>query len=203
MKGFTILALSAIVLSAFAMGCATTQPPPKIEKSELEGAPKWVLQGCSSYWQDKDKKGEKKICGVGSATGTRNISLARSTAIGRARTEMARSLQTQVQAALKDYQATTTGGSEFGKSAADEQHVVDVSKQITDTTLSGTELVDTWISQNGTMWVLVDLDIEGFKGVVQKMGQLSEGVRQAVIQRADKAFDELDKDISKSRGEGK
>lgn len=191
------LALACAFALAFASSCATTPPPPKVEKSEFDGAPKWVTQGCNAYWGEK--KGEKKICGVGSATGTRNISLARTTAQGRARTEIARSLQTEVRAVLKDYQATTTGGQEFGKSASDEQHVEDVSKQITDTTLSGTEQIDTWISPNGTMWVLVALDVEAFKGAIAKMGQLSEGVRQAVIQRADKAFDDLDKTIDKSR----
>jgi hypothetical protein len=201
MKKSLLLVLALTAICAFALvftsSCASSQPPPKVEKSEFDGAPKWVTQGCSAYWGEK--KGEKKICGVGSATGTRNISLARTAAQGRARTEIARSLQVQVQSMLKDYQATTTGGQEFGKSASDEQHIVDVSKQITDTTLAGTEQVDTWISPNGTMWVLVALDVEGFKGAIQKMGQLSESVRKAVVERADKAFDELDKAIDKSR----
>jgi len=39
-----------------------------------------------------------------------NVALARSAAEGRARTELARSLQTRVKAMLKDYQAATQGG---------------------------------------------------------------------------------------------
>jgi len=35
-----------------------------------------------------------------------------------------------------------------------------VSKQITDTTLSGTRLEDTWISNAGHFWALVVLDTE-------------------------------------------
>ena len=52
----------------------------------------------------------------------------------------------KVRSMLKDYQSTTTGGAEFGDSANDEQHVVDVSKQITDISLTGTEIRDTWVS---------------------------------------------------------
>ena len=79
--------------------------------------------------------------------------------------------------------------------ANDEQHIVDVSKQITDTTLSGTEPKDSWISDSGTLYILMCADIEKFKDAVSKMGQLSESVRKAVVERADKAFDELSKEI--------
>ena len=84
--------------------------------------------------------------------GTRNISLARTTATARARTEIARSLNTHVSAMLKDCQASTTGGSEYAESASDEQHIVDVSKQITKASLSGTRLKKTWISPKGTVF---------------------------------------------------
>ena len=49
--------------------------------------------------------------------GTKNPGLARSAAVARARTEMARGLETKIQALLKDYQATSTGGSDFAKLA--------------------------------------------------------------------------------------
>jgi hypothetical protein len=93
---------------------------------------------------------------------------------------------------LKDYQATTTGGEEFGTAAADEQHIVDVSKQITNFTLSGTEHRDTWISNSGTWYALVVLDLDKFEDSVGKMNNLSESIRKAVQERAAKAFDELD-----------
>jgi hypothetical protein len=93
---------------------------------------------------------------------------------------------------LKDYQATTTGGEDFGTAAADEQHIVDVSKQITTMTLSGTQRVDSWWSPNGTLYVLMKLDVDAFKDAVNGMKQLDEKVRKAVIERAEKAFKELD-----------
>lgn len=184
-------------------GCAHKpkgpEAPATVMANEMDGAPVWVIKGCATYL--KGTKDNKNICGVGSMGGTRNPSLARTAAEGRARTELARSLQAMVMAMLKDYQATTTGGQEFGTAAADEQHVVDVSKQITDMTLSGTELIDSWISKNGTYYALVVMNVDKFKDSISKMKNLSESVRQAVIERADKAFGELDQEIDKERAE--
>jgi hypothetical protein len=163
-------------------------------KNELIGAPDWVTKDCASYIKDN-----KKICGVGSIGGTRNPSIARTTAVARARTEIARTLQTRVTAMLKDYQATTSGGEYFGKYASDEQHVVDVSKQITNMTISGTVQKEICISKNGIYYVLVTLDIEKFKNIVQNMHSLPESVRKAVVERADKAFKELDVEIDKQK----
>jgi predicted aminopeptidase len=100
---------------------------------------------------------------------------------------------------LKDYASTTTGGEEFGSAANDEQHIVDVSKQITDISLSGTEMTDSWISQNGTFYALVSLDLDKFEDSVKRMDQLSEAVRDAVVERAEQSFAELDDEIDKER----
>jgi len=184
-----MLVLGGALFALVACGGAKEKPAPmkSAMAQEFEGAPAWVTKGCAAY------QGEKAaICGVGSVGGTRNPSLARSAAEGRARTAIARSLQTKVKAMLKDYQATTTGGEDFGTAAADEQHIVDVSKQITQMTLSGTQTVDSWISPNGTLYVLMKLDVDAFKEAVSGMKQLDERIRKAVVERAEKAFRELD-----------
>lgn len=173
-----------LVLSA--CGSADKKDTGNAVKNEFDGAPKWVLGSSSTA---------KEICGVGSAAGSRNVSMMRTTAMGRGRTELARMLELKVQSMLKDYQSTTTGGEDFGKAANDEQHIVDVAKQITDTTLSGTEQKESWISDSGTLYVLMCSDIEKFKSMVDSMSQLSESVRKAVTERADKAFEELSKEI--------
>jgi hypothetical protein len=168
------------------VGCGSSPPKPQNAlQAELVGAPKWASGACQLGLQNK-----KGICGTGSVSGMTNVSLARSAAEGRARTELARSLQTKVKAMLKDYQAATQGGP--GNKTASEQHIEDVSKQITDTTLSGTRLEDTWISNAGTFWALVVLDTDAFKDSMQNMKQLDDKMRAAIVQRADKAFDELD-----------
>ena len=120
----------------------------------------------------------------------------RTAAQGRGSTEIARSLSLQVKSMLKDYQSTTTGGEYFGEQANDEQHIEDVSKQVTNITLSGTRLEDTWVSNSGTLYALMVLNLEAFKDSIQKMGQLDERVRAAVVERADKGFAELDKETA-------
>jgi hypothetical protein len=122
------------------------------------------------------------------------MNMAQSASSGRARTALARTLETKVNAMVKDYQATTSGGAEFGKAANDEQHVVDVSKQITQRTLTGTEVNETWVSATGTLHSLVCLNVERFKNTVSEMEQLSEHIRRAVVERADRAFDDLDRE---------
>lgn len=178
------------------IGCGGDKPIASGMKAEFEDAPDWVIKGCAAY------EGEKKavICGVGSATGTRNVSLARTAAMGRARTDIARTLQVKVKAMLKDYQATTTGGEDFGKAASDEQHIVDVSKQVTNSTLSGTELRDSWISNTGTLWVLMVLDLEKFSAMVNGIKALPERLRKAIVERAEKEFESLDEEIDKLEG---
>jgi len=192
-----LLMIGSLCTAVLALGCAVT---PEIGEGtpledEFVGAPGWVIQGCRAHWDDD----EGMICGIGSAGGSRNVSLMRTTAIGRGRTEIARTLSTQVKAMLKDYASTTTGGQEFGRAANDEQHIVDVSKQITDMSLSGTEMADSWISQTGTYYALVALDVEKFSDAVSRMDQLSESVRRAVVERAKDSFSELNQEIESER----
>ena len=188
--------LVGVALMSLACGAASTTAitpvsgPLAGELVDANGkpAPVWVTQP-SKYKMDD---GKKALCGEGSAGGTRSISMAQTAAAGRARTSLARNLDTKVSAILKDYQATTTGGEAFGKAANDEQHIQDASKQVTQTTLTGTEVNETWVSSSGTLHTLVCMDLDKFKGAVSGMEQLNEGMRKAIVQRAEKAFDEIE-----------
>lgn len=191
MKKFFAIFIMVFVAAAIFTACGSSEEKKNTGsavKNELEGAPDWVMG---------NENTSKQICGVGSAAGTRNASLARTAAMGRGRTEIARTLQVQVKSMLKDYQSTTTGGEAFGQAANDEQHIEDVSKQITDTTLTGSELRKTWISNPGTLYVLMCIDLQKFKDALNNMSQLNEQVRAAVVERADKAFEALDKETAK------
>ena len=181
----TLSFFMAAALASAVGACGETQKPQDKIRSEIDGAPAWVKGSCR-----KGLSGGKGICGAGSVPNMTSISLARSAAESRARTALARSLQIRVKAMLKDYQAGTTGGAE--NYTLGEQHIEDVSRQITAMSLSGTQLEETWLSDNGTLWALVTMDAESFKGSIENMRQLDETVRAAIIQRADKAFTELD-----------
>jgi hypothetical protein len=187
--------VTAFLLAGFlAQGCGTKPPPPAAPppsnalKAELmePDAPKWMRNGCGAFFAEK----KTLICGVGGVAGMTNPSLARTTAEGRARTEIARSLRVRAKAMLKDYQAATQGGP--GNKLASEQHIEDTSKQISDVTLSGTRLQDTWVSSKGTLWALMVLDLDAFRSTIKSMNELDEELRRAIVQRADRSFQELD-----------
>lgn len=182
-KRFGVAALG--LFCGLSLACAGQQKPAEGLKGEMAGAPKWAQGDCSVALAKKPG-----VCGAGSVSGMTNVALARSAAEARARTELARSLQVRVKSMLKDYQAATQGGPD-GK-ADSEQHIEDVSKQITDVTLSGTRLQDSFVSDTGTFWALVVLDVEPFKQSLSGMKDLDERVRSGIIQRADRAFYQLD-----------
>ena len=180
LQHFVFLGIAGLLL-----GCGSTQPKSaRVMQDELDGAPKWAKGACEAGLPNK-----KAICGAAAVAAMTDISLARSAAEGRARTALARNLQVHLRAILRDYKAGTSAGAEA--QSATEQHIRDAAEQVTETTLSGTRLEDTWISNAGTFWALVVLDTESFKDSVQNMRQLDEAMRTAIIERADKSFAEL------------
>ncbi len=187
----------AVLAANGLVGCASAPPPRPAPvaaspapisqmKRDLEGAPAWVKKGCGAFFGEK----KKLVCGVGAIGGMTNPALARSAAEGRGRTEIARSLKVRCKSMLKDYQAAVQGGP--GNKLSNEQYITDTSKQITDMTLSGTRLEDSWVSDGGTFYALMVLDVEGFRDQVKTMQQLDEQVRQAIVERAEQSFAELD-----------
>ena len=184
--GFLSRGTLSLAVLGIVVGCGSSPPKPQNAlQADMVGAPKWAQGACSLGLQNK-----KGLCGAGSVSGMTNGALARSAAEGRARVELARNLRTRVKSMLKDYQAATQGGP--GDRTASEQHIEDVSKEITDTTLSGTRLEATWISDGGSYWALVVLDTDSFRDSLQNMKQLDDKMRAAIVERADKAFSELD-----------
>lgn len=187
--------LAIVLATALALACAPSppaqkraalpRPQPRFE-NELAGAPAWIRRGCAAWWANSPNRG---ICGVGSASGSRNIALLTSTAEGRGRTAIARTLGATVRAMLKDYQATTTGGDEFGREASDEQHIIDVSKQLTNTSVVGATRRDLWISPSDIVYALMVLDLERFQETVASMQTLSHSLREHVSRRGENSFE--------------
>ena len=143
---------------------------------ELEGAPQWVIKGRG---EDSDK-----IYGLGSFAGSRDVGLARDTALARARNDIVLRIQAEVRSLLESYQATTTGGSEYGEAANDEQHVENMVAQVAKMDISGAGMEELWISQTETMWVLASVDMEEFSQKVNQMSQLNEQIRRDIVERA-------------------
>jgi hypothetical protein len=143
---------------------------------ELRGAPEWVIKGRGG---DSDK-----IYGLGSFTGSHDVGLARDTALARARNDIVLRIQAEVRSLLESYQASTTGGSDYGGEVNSEQHVENMVAQVAKMDLSGAGMEEMWISETNTMWVLAAVDIEEFSAKVNQMSQLNEQVRQDIVERA-------------------
>jgi len=182
-----VLGTLALTLCGALLGCGGDVQKPKDQmRAEIKDLPKWALGKCQETLKNKEA-----LCASGSVQHQSNVNLARAAAEGRARTELARSLQVRVKAMLKDYQASTTGGAD--NQTASEQHIEDVSKQVTDLTLSGSRLEEVWVNEEtGTFWALVVLDLDAFKDSLSKASNLDERLRAHIVERADRAFRELD-----------
>lgn len=153
--------------------------------------PEWVMKGSGAFGGDT-----RVFYGVGSASGIRNHSLARTTAGNRARAELSKVFDTYSASLMKDYASSTTAGD---MSASDEQQMVESAiKTFSANDLTGVEIVDHWIHPtDGTIYALARMDIEGFEQMIDRHRQLSQAVKARVKQASDAAFEELEKEEAK------
>jgi predicted aminopeptidase len=156
-----------------------------------EGAPNWVNKGSGAFNGEKGKV----FYGIGISSGIRNAALRRQDADSKARADIAAILNTYVTRLTKSYAASTMANDPTQTS--EEQHVSDALKTYTQMQLSGVAIVDHWIANDGSEYSLAQLDMEGFKGQMDKMKELNAKVRDQVKANADKAFDELSAEEAK------
>lgn len=113
--------------------------------ARLEGVPVWVQRGGGAVSQD----GERAFYGVGIANNIANPALLRTTADNRARNDLAKVLETYSASLMQDYMAS--GG---------EQQVEQAIKTFTSVSLRGAEIVDRYMSGEGTTYSLAKLDLQ-------------------------------------------
>jgi hypothetical protein len=160
-----------------------------------KGEPEWKDKGSGAF----DTPKGKMFFGVGSASGINNRSLLISTADNRARAEIAKIMETYVAVLAKDYMASTSGGADISKSS-EEQHVEQTLKSFVQITLNGSEIIDRWKDpSDGTQFSLAKLDLTAFKDTLDKAKELNSKVRDYVKENAEKAHDELEKEIEKRK----
>jgi hypothetical protein len=134
--------------------------------------------------------------GVGSASGIRNHSLARTTADNRARSEIQKIFETYSASLMKDFQESVTAG-DFS-SSDESQMVTNAIKTFSAGTLNGVEVVDHWIHPvDGTIYSLARLDMDGFSDNLSKAKELNEKVRERVKRAAEKSFADLEAEEAK------
>ena len=174
----------AVVAAALA-GCGEKKPEMSNQVLHANG-PDWVNRGSGAFGGEKGKI----FYGVGIVSRMPNAALRRATADARARSEIAKTLDTKVAVLNKDYQASTTAGDM--SASTEEQHVQQTLKNFSQMELSGAVIVDHWVDTDGT-----EFDMETFKSNLEKMRELSAQLRDMVRTNAEKAFDELSAEEAK------
>ncbi|MCC6748975.1 MAG: LPP20 family lipoprotein [Deltaproteobacteria bacterium] len=186
----------AMLPCLLAIGCTHDGPPPQtaaaIHGTAPDGTPRWVRRGSGAY----DGDNGKAFYGVGIVRGIQNPSLSRQTASNRARGEVATLFDAYIAKMMKDYQRSTATGDL--RNSAEEQDVVSAQKTITEVTLRGVEVRDTWTDpQTGDLYALAVLDLNGVMKGIQDANQLNGQVRDYVRNNARRAFGELDDELRK------
>ena len=193
MKTLTKLLLG-LSLIAFAPACSSTQAEnPNRVPAHLKGLnfPAWVLKGSGA----SGKEQEKVFVGVGSVTGVRNHSLARTAAENRARSEVAKVLEVYSASMMKDYMASTTAGDMSASS--EEQHIESTIKTVAKETMAGVQIVDHWYHPDGTVYARAELDLNSFTNNLDKMKELNTKVRDYVRKNAERSFMDLESEEAK------
>jgi hypothetical protein len=181
---------SAVVVLAL-VACGSDNKPEMSNQVQHANGPDWVNRGSGAFGGDKGKI----FYGVGIASGIHNAAMRRSTTDSRARAEIAKTLDTYVSVLNKDYMASTTAGDM--KASSEEQHVEQALKTYSQMELSGVQIVDHWVDNDGTEYALAQLSMDDVKDNMSKMKELNEAVKNAVRANADKAFDELNSEEAK------
>ena len=178
--------LIGIVSIALLVGCSSKKPQPIEEKCVIDGskAPTWVCNGGS------DLKGG--VFAVGSAEKSPlGFNFQREEAMAAARDALAREIEVKVKNMFKTYLSST--GVKENQTA--ERVVTNVSKQISKQVLRNSKLLKTWISKNGTMYVLVGIDKNSLKNNIKTTFKNDEALWQEF--KAKKAQEELEYQIDK------
>ena len=142
-----------------------------------DGEPGWVA-----------KPGD--LCGVGNFKIRSTVGNATKFAMGKARDELSRKIETKVGNMIKSY--LSEGGTADGDFS--EEKATDVSRQISKTTLNGSAREARHLSQDGKIrevYVLVCLKPGALTKALNSMNELSAAARKALTVRADKADSEL------------
>jgi hypothetical protein len=180
----------ALILSACGTTAATgpgAAPTAQRQPSIYDGAPDWVQKGSGAFGGERGKS----FYGVGAASNIRNESLRRTAADAMARTEIAKIMNTYAASLTKIYQESTSGGDPNTQSQ-ESQMVTNAVKNFTQSQLNGVEVVQHWISNDGTSeFALAQLDFSSFKDNMNQVKQLNDRAREVIKARADQAFGEL------------
>ena len=141
-----------IILLALTLfiGCAAPNPGSgSTEQRSSSDMPQWFLMVPTA---------EDAFYGVGMAK-KQNPSLAKKAATARARTEISSAVNTKVQSMIKDFMQE----SGVGETAQALEFTEQVTKQVTDNSLQGSNIKEAYVAKDGTIYILVEYSLNQVK----------------------------------------
>jgi hypothetical protein len=193
---------AVVLVGLFGVACvtapvATTTGPAMCDPTN--GSPPWVTKGSSAFGGDAGKA----FYGVGSVGNIMDYSMRRDMAQAKARAAIADILNNYVKKLSKLYNESTSETTKEGTSPQEVQMATQALKNYTDAQLRGVDIVDTFQSKcDTTMFALAKMDFNALKDNMQHAQELNDRMREVIKQRADSAFDELDKEGAKNASTG-
>jgi len=176
MRKISLILLILAVGFALA-GCASKKP----SLGSASDVPPWL----------NDFPPDDVIWGIGSAKQS-SESMSMTTAEARARTAIARQLETKVQAMFTDYNLDAGNVRNQANTSLQE----DVSRQITNVDISGAKPIKRWKGKDGTWWYLVEMKKSDAK---EKVSSILRNEEAAYAQfKTQQALQMLDTQLSKN-----
>ena len=190
-RGLLWCSLVQFTMLIVAMGCAGGQDPRSPEADPLADAPAWITRGCRVYWQDQTSQSQV-LCGVGSAGPNRNPLAARETAIARARSGIARSIEVTIESLVRI---------ETSSEDANDGALRAIVHQLTSTSIPACRVESVWQAENGQIFALLSLRVEKVQQSLRKNRSLSPMAREDLAQRAAVAFGAMNAAFDAERDE--
>jgi uncharacterized lipoprotein YehR (DUF1307 family) len=190
---FIKIVIASILLIGL-VGCGGKKAEPKVDANSkgytdpmFDGAPQWVI---APYLE-----GTVVALGVASPNAGNDYSFQVEEAVADGRTKLARRIETKIKSMFKQFKATTGAG----KSGTYDKATSSVSKQVSNQTLRGTKMMNSWINKQRTLFVLVGIDSKEVAQMTEAQTKTSFKNDKALYQefKAKKAFDELDLELQK------
>ena len=175
------LALAVLALSA----CSSTT---KVESDlGIKGAPDWVNKGTNVL----NNKDGRLFHGVGSASPMGDMSLQKSVADDRARSEVARVLSSYMDVVSSDY----LSAAKSGDTNVTEESVTRQIKALTKVNLSGARIIGSWRDpKSNIVYSIAELDMNHVKGTLAATQGMNDDFKRYIETRADNIFDRVAKE---------
>ncbi len=179
--------LLLILLPVFLMGCNAVAP-------KRPEAPSWVTKGTCAL-----RTGSSRVFyGVGSSSGKQDPASDRFAADNRACAEIAKIFKIYIRSVLEESSSSRTQAGPGDPSR--EDRITQCISTFTTMQLKGIAIIGHWRDpESGEIYSLAKWDLARFEDHVKNSGVLSDIDRRTVMDNADRAFEELEKN---PRGHG-